>query len=554
MRLVTKIRLSFGVIVLLLMVLSLTIHRGAESLGNEVIATGKYQIPLSHQIMELEKAIQQEDSINFELQLAAMEDSGSKKFLQLESQMGGTLKAADTHLYKASELVDGLITNVSDENRTVLYKNILANINLIMEKHGKFTTAMNGLMRDLTNEDSETLDANTDEVDLQMHEMEAAMLEISEAMNQTIEISKIQAVNNKENLIITNAGIALTILIVTMVVGFIMTRSFTIAVGKLDKYINVLTSNNDLSKTLEVTTNDEMGLISGQLNGFVKSLHDLIVKAKESSLENSSISNELSATSQMVGDNVEKSVQIIKETTLNSEMIITEILQSINDAKTSKEEIEKANRNLNEARDEIVKMTAQVQESAHIEADLAHKMETLSHDAEQVKSVLEVISDIADQTNLLALNAAIEAARAGEHGRGFAVVADEVRKLAERTQKSLTEINATISVIVQSITDASEQMNSNSDEIQKLSAIAGEVEGRINSTTVIVNDATKASDKTVSDFEKTGRHVEAIVKQIGEINTLSATNARSIEEIASSAEHLNDMTEELNHKLEEFKT
>jgi len=85
-----------------------------------------------------------------------------------------------------------------------------------------------------------------------------------------------------------------------------------------------------------------------------------------------------------------------------------------------------------------------------------------------VKNVLEVINDIADQTNLLALNAAIEAARAGKYGRGFAVVADEVRKLAERTQSSLNEIDTTISIMVQGVSDANEQMKINYKFVEKL--------------------------------------------------------------------------------------
>jgi methyl-accepting chemotaxis protein len=344
------------------------------------------------------------------------------------------------------------------------------------------------------------------------------------------------------------------ILFLVMLLGFLINKNIEQTIANLLNYMQKLSETNDLTLRCPVTSTDEIGDISNKLNALIDSFHSLVADAKNSSNENAAISHELSTTAMGVGKNVEESVEIVNNATVKSQTIKENIIVAVEEAKNSKEDVLKANATLVEVSEDIVKLTHEVQNSADTESELAVQMEALSEDASQVKEVLNVISDIADQTNLLALNAAIEAARAGEHGRGFAVVADEVRKLAERTQKSLTEINATINVIVQAVTDASSAMNNNAQEIQKLSEISEEVETKINETVAAVKLGVEATEKTVADFETTGEDVDSIVTQINEINELSSKNARNVEEIAAAADHLNTMTDNLHTQLETFET
>ncbi|MBS5828026.1 MAG: cache domain-containing protein [Campylobacter concisus] len=372
------------------------------------------------------------------------------------------------------------------------------------------------------------------------------------------EIDKISAtMQNDANANTTNfIVIAVVVLIISLIVAMLYSKfSITKPLNELIlRATNLSSGDGDLTRKLEVVGKDEIAKASEAINKFIEKVRVLISEAKDISNENSSIANELSSTSVQTGRGVENSSKIVEDAGKDCTEIQSYMKDSIEVAKGGKDDLQKALSYVDETLNTISNLSSEIAQTSDIENQMAGKIEQLSRDAEQVKSVLVVINDIADQTNLLALNAAIEAARAGEHGRGFAVVADEVRKLAERTQKSLTEINATINVIVQAINESSEQMSINSRQISELTGVANNAQNTIRDMSGIMRSAIGLSDKTIEDYIKTGKDIDDIVKNMKGISQISSQSARSVEEIASAAEHLNKMTDTLNAKLGEFRT
>jgi len=553
MKLITKIQITFFIIISAVIIQSGLIYNNVDSMGSEVEEIAEYQVPINTLVMELEKDVLEEEILTYQLLLHA-DNAHSKAFTDVEHHLEEIEKDTDKKLQEVFKVLKGAIEHSHEPDVKAKYNEVFSNFKHLKIQQEKFELLVKELEYNLTNSNQLYTAIHMQKTEPLLESISKEMVKIASIMEHLLEKSTHTALED-EHTIISNLIISIVFLILFMnISGYFITRVFKKALNTMHHHIHYVTDSQDLTKILNSSSKDEMGMMAKDFNELMESLRTLVDNTKTSSNENAAISYELSTTALSVGNNVEDSVSIVEEATTQAHKIQSEIVSSISDAQESKEDIVKANENLGIARGDVITLTSKVQETAQAEEELAHSMETLSHDAEEVKTVLVVISDIADQTNLLALNAAIEAARAGEHGRGFAVVADEVRKLAERTQKTLSEINATISIVVQSIGDASMKMSANAEEIQSLANLAQNVEDRINETVEIVNEAVGASDRTVIDFEKTGQNVEFIVSKVEEINNISSTNARSVEEIAAAAEHLNNMTDDLNHKLETFKT
>ena len=342
-------------------------------------------------------------------------------------------------------------------------------------------------------------------------------------------------------------------IVVMMMIFYFTIRAITIPIELLGKTIEHVTQNKDFTSSVAITGRDELSQMSHKLDTLLHALRQAFINIQSASTENLSVSAELSATTLAIGKAAEEQASVMIQTTNDSDRMKEMMQASTHEASSVKDKAIVARNNLQSAQSALHTTIEQLSVTVQMEEEINNRLNALSQETFQVKQVLDVIADIADQTNLLALNAAIEAARAGEHGRGFAVVADEVRKLAERTQKSLTETHATVNVIIQSINDITQQINQNTKGIEKLVEASSEVNNHTQTTVSALADTVTSIEKLSNDIHTNAHTTESIMQKMGKVNTLSSSNARSVEEIAAASEHLHLMTEQLTSQIALFK-
>jgi methyl-accepting chemotaxis protein len=312
-------------------------------------------------------------------------------------------------------------------------------------------------------------------------------------------------------------------------------------------------SDGDLLVSLPVNSNDEIGQLYSGFNKTVDNMRSIIQQVAESVESTAKSANQISsATEEIAAGAQEQSAQTNEIAVAVEEMTKTIYETSKNastasqNAKSSSSSAQNGVNKITEAKDGMQQIIKSAQYTGGIIAGLAEK-------TDQIGEIAQVIDDIADQTNLLALNAAIEAARAGEHGRGFAVVADEVRKLAERTTKATKEIANTIKDIQNETKKANESMIDAKESVDMGNKLNDEVEAALKSIFDSAQNVALEIDQVAAASEEQSTTSEQISRNIESISTVTNETASGIQDIARAAEDLNSLMVQLHGIVNRFK-
>ncbi len=338
-----------------------------------------------------------------------------------------------------------------------------------------------------------------------------------------------------------------------IVLGFNKTLDSIIVPIKEGADVLAVLATGDLTGRVAGNYKGDLKLIKDSINEVAESLSSAISGVSEAVSATASSANQISSSSEeMAAGSQEQSAQTTEIALAIEEMTRT-IMQNTKSAshaaETSKNAGEKAKKGgevVNETIKGMERISSVVEKSAQT-------VFTLGKNSDKIGEIIQVIDDIADQTNLLALNAAIEAARAGEQGRGFAVVADEVRKLAERTTKATKEIAGMIKEIQKDTTNAVASMEEGTREVEKGKRLANEAGAVLQQ---IIDGAVEVSNTAIqvaAASEEQSSSSEQISKNIEGINNVTRETSAGIQQIARAAEDLSRLTVNLQEMVSRFK-
>ncbi|MCB9249569.1 MAG: MCP four helix bundle domain-containing protein [Ignavibacteriales bacterium] len=334
--------------------------------------------------------------------------------------------------------------------------------------------------------------------------------------------------------------------------GFNKVRQSTLAPIDEARKVLALMAQGDFRTKMDGNYKGEYEKIKNDVNKVIISLNEIIGRVKISTEELASSANQIqSSTVEMAAGASEQNSQTHEVVSSIEEMTrtITESTRNATEASLTAEKAGNRARNGGKVVEETIEGINRI---ADVVIKSAVTIEELGRSSDQIGAIIKTINEIADQTNLLALNAAIEAARAGEHGRGFAVVADEVRKLAERTTGATNEITQMIKRIQHDTSGAVASIEKGKDEVERGKSLAGDAGNSLQEIITNTDEVTSLINQLAAASEEQNATSQQISQNVEMIQHVAQQNSDGTDQISFAAENLNKLTENLQAIVNKF--